>query len=106
MEMLSGGYYKAVIHRVVQPPPDQQGYTRLGLFYFAYANADVTLVPFQESPVLQWVGITRKCDDKDAPTMKMWGSMRASMYGHSALKKKENGVEEEVMNGLVVKHFS
>ncbi|PIL28647.1 hypothetical protein GSI_08689 [Ganoderma sinense ZZ0214-1] len=105
MEMLSGGYYKAAIHRVVQPPPDQRGYTRLGLIYFAYANADVKLVPFKESPILQQVGITRKCDDEDAPTMKMWGSM-ASMYRHSAPKKKENGIEEEVMNGVVVKHFN
>ena len=59
--MLSGGYYKATIHRVFQPPADQRGYTRLGLFYFGYGNDDVKLVPFAESPVLQRVGIKRKC---------------------------------------------
>ncbi|KAF9230443.1 hypothetical protein BU15DRAFT_69196, partial [Melanogaster broomeanus] len=35
LEFFTGGYYKGTIHRVVQPPQDQQQYTRLGLFYFA-----------------------------------------------------------------------
>lgn len=104
--MLSGGYYKATIHRVVQPPRDQRGYTRLGLFYFAYANADVRLVPFHESPVLQRVGITRKCEDKDTPTMKMWGSVRASTYGNTETERRDDGVEEQILSGMVVKHYN
>ena len=40
MEFLSGGYYKATIHRVVQPPVDQRGYERLGVFYFCKADDD------------------------------------------------------------------
>ncbi len=106
MEMFSGGYYKATIHRVVQPPADQRGYTRLGLLYFAYADADVRLVPSAESPVLQHVGIVRKCKDEDAPTMSMYSSMRASMYGNSATERKEDGVEEQIMSGVVVKHYN
>ncbi|KAI1787056.1 Clavaminate synthase-like protein [Ganoderma leucocontextum] len=106
MEMFSGGYYKATIHRVFQPPRDQQGYTRLGLFYFAYADADVRLVPSKESPVLQRVGITRKCEDEEAPTMSAWSSMRASMYGNSETKRKGNGIEEQVVNGMVIKHYN
>ncbi|KAJ7092790.1 hypothetical protein B0H15DRAFT_162501 [Mycena belliarum] len=53
LEFLSGGYYKATIHRVVQPPSDQQNCTRLGLFYFCMTDDDVKLVPFAESPVLK-----------------------------------------------------
>ena len=68
MEMLSGGFYKATIHRVIQPPADQRGCTRLGLFYFGLANDDVRLLPVAQSPVLQRVGITRKIADEDAPT--------------------------------------
>ncbi|KAH0831126.1 hypothetical protein J3R83DRAFT_13692 [Lanmaoa asiatica] len=34
LDFLTGGYYKGTIHRVVQPPPDQQQYARLGVFYF------------------------------------------------------------------------
>ena len=106
MEMFSGGFYKATIHRVVQPPPDQRGHTRLGLFYFAYADADARLMPRTDSPVLQRVGITRKCRDGDAPTMRTYGAMRASMYGNSEVERKEDGVDEQVVGGVVVKHYN
>ncbi|PIL28629.1 hypothetical protein GSI_08671 [Ganoderma sinense ZZ0214-1] len=106
MEMLSGGFYKATIHRVVQPPRDQRGHTRLSHFYFAYADADVRLVPCAESSVLQRVGITRKCRDEDAPTMRTYRTMRASMYGNSEVERKDNGVEEQVVGGVVVKHYN
>ena len=106
MEMLSGGYYKATIHRVFQPPPDQHGYTRLSLFYFGYADDNVKLVPFVQSPVLQRTGITRQCVDEDAPTMQAWRSIRARMYGNSETERKDDGNEEQVMNGMVVKHYN
>ena len=106
MEMFSGGYYKTTIHRVVQPPADQCGYTRLGMLYFAYANADVRLLPDKESPVLQRVGITRKIEDKDAPTSTEFSAMRASMYGNSETERKDGGVEEQIMKGVVVKHYN
>ncbi|KAI1787058.1 Clavaminate synthase-like protein [Ganoderma leucocontextum] len=107
MEMLSGGYYKATIHRVVQPPADQRGYTRLGLFYFGTADDDVRLVPLKDSPVLQRVGITRKCEDKDAPTMGEWRVARTKVYGVSELQRKDAVVEEQVvLNGLVIKHYN
>ena len=106
MEMFSGGYYKATIHRVVQPPVDQRGYTRLGLFYFAYANADVRLVPSKESPVLQRIGIMRRCEDKDAPTTAEFSAMRSILYGNSETVRKDNGVEEQVVKGVVIKHYN
>jgi len=108
LEFLSGGYYKATIHRVVQPPTDQRNCTRLGLFYFAMTDDAVKLVPFADSPVLQRVGIVRRCDDADAPTMEAWRRGRTSAYGQSQLKKasEEGKVEEEVINGVVVKHYN
>ncbi|KAJ6453604.1 hypothetical protein C8R45DRAFT_633449 [Mycena sanguinolenta] len=107
MEFLSGGYYKATIHRVVQPPADQQNLTRLGLFYFAMTDDNVPLVPFAESPVLQHVGIERRCADADAPTMEAWRRGRTSAYGQSQLKPSEEGkVEEEVINGVLVRHYN
>ena len=107
MEMLSGGFYKATIHRVVQPPPDQRGYTRLGLFYFAYSNGDVRLVPYADSPVLQRIGITRKYRDEDAPTMSQFSSIRASTYGNSEVEsqRKEDGIEEQNVRGVSVKYY-
>ncbi|RPD60559.1 Clavaminate synthase-like protein [Lentinus tigrinus ALCF2SS1-7] len=106
MEMLSGGFYKATIHRVFQPPADQRGHTRLGLFYFSYADDDVKLVPCADSPVLQRVGITRKCADEDAPTMGVWRVARTKVYGVSETEKRDGRVEEQVVNGLVVRHYN
>ncbi|KAI1792652.1 Clavaminate synthase-like protein [Ganoderma leucocontextum] len=106
MEMLTGGFYKATIHRVVQPPRDQRGCTRLGAFYFAMCNDDVTLVPFTASPALQRVGVVRKIDDEDAPTMREWRKGRAKAYGLTELKRKDDVVEEQVINGVVVKHYN
>ncbi|KAJ7620240.1 Clavaminate synthase-like protein [Roridomyces roridus] len=108
LEFLSGGYYKATIHRVVQPPADQQNHTRLGLFYFGMTDDAVKLVPFSSSPLLQRVGITRRFEDKDAPTMEEWGKARTSAYGTTVLKAAEDGskFEEEVIAGVVVKHFN
>ncbi|CCM03603.1 uncharacterized protein FIBRA_05741 [Fibroporia radiculosa] len=106
MEFLSGGFYKATIHRVVQPPPDQRGFTRLGVFYFATTDDDIKLVPHAESPVLQEHGITRRYDDADAPTMEVWSKSRTSAYGQTELQKRESGVEEEVINGVLVKHYN
>ncbi|KAJ6454504.1 hypothetical protein C8R47DRAFT_1228655 [Mycena vitilis] len=64
LEFLSGGRYRATIHRVVQPPADQQSYTRLGLFYFAMTDDAVKLAPLAESPILQRVGIVRRCESR------------------------------------------
>ncbi|KAG1872947.1 Clavaminate synthase-like protein [Suillus subalutaceus] len=100
MEFLTGGFYKGTIHRVVQPPIDQRGYTRLSLIYFSFLNDDV-------NPVLQRVGVERRCEDDVAPTMKAWRVARISAYGTSDLQKgKEPGIEEEVLNGIVVNYYN
>ncbi|KAJ7898077.1 hypothetical protein B0H13DRAFT_2234343 [Mycena leptocephala] len=107
LEFISGGYYKATIHRVVQPPVNQRNFTRLGFFYFCMPDDDVKLVPFANSPVLQRVGIVRRCDDADAPMMEAWRRGRTSAYGNTQLKASdEDKVEEEVINGMVVKHYN
>ncbi|KAF8183042.1 hypothetical protein K438DRAFT_2020749 [Mycena galopus ATCC 62051] len=107
MEFLSGAYYKATIHRVVQPPVDQRNCTRLGLFYFAMTDDHVKLVPLADSPVLQRTGIARRYDDAVAPTMEAWRKGRTSAYGQTNLKALEEGkVEEEVITGVLVKHYN
>lgn len=106
MEMLSGGFYKATIHRVVQPPADQRNHTRLGAFYFAMCDEDVKLVPAAESPALQREGVRRKIEDAEAPTMAEWRRGRTVAYGQSELKRKDDVVEEQVINGVVVQHYN
>ncbi|CAL1710347.1 unnamed protein product [Somion occarium] len=106
MEFLSGGYYRATIHRVVQPPLDQRGYTRLGVFYFVMPDDNVKLIPIKDSPVLQREGIQRRFTDEQAPTVEQWRRGRTRAYGKTELKKTAAGVEEEVINGVVVKHYN
>ncbi|KZS93500.1 Clavaminate synthase-like protein [Sistotremastrum niveocremeum HHB9708] len=106
LEFLSGGFYKATIHRVVQPPEDQRGYTRLGVFYFCIPDDEVKLVPFSESPVLQDQGIIRRFPDEAAPLVEAWRKARTRAYGQSELKKTDQRTEEEIINGVVVKHYN
>ncbi|KAG6856577.1 hypothetical protein H0H87_002965 [Tephrocybe sp. NHM501043] len=106
MDFLSGLYYKGTIHRVVQPPLDQRHLTRRSVIYFGFANDDVKLVPLEASPLLQRVGIIRRCADEVAPTMEEWRKGRILAYGQTTLKDgDEKGVQEEVINGVVVKHY-
>ncbi|RDB27660.1 hypothetical protein Hypma_003184 [Hypsizygus marmoreus] len=107
IEFLSGRYYKGTIHRVVQPPADQRNLTRLGVFYFALTDDDVKLIPLEQSPVLRRVGVTRRCDDAVAPTMGEWRKARVAAYGQTTLKEgKQKGVQEEIINGVVVRHYN
>ncbi|KAH7881900.1 hypothetical protein F5I97DRAFT_1914382 [Phlebopus sp. FC_14] len=107
MDFLTGGFYKPTIHRVVQPPEDQSSYDRLGAFYFAMPDGDVRLSPLSDSPVLQKVGIERRFLDEDAPLCEVWRKGRTTSYGRSDLKKgAEKNVEEEVIEGIVVKHYN
>ena len=106
MEFLSGGFYKATIHRVIQPPPDQRQYTRLGVFYFAMTDDRVRLSPLVESPVLQRVGVKRRFTDNEAPSMEEWRKGRTAAYGKSDLKKREDGTEVETIGGVEVVHYN
>ncbi|KAI0365420.1 Clavaminate synthase-like protein [Pilatotrama ljubarskyi] len=106
LEFLSGGYYKATIHRVRQPPADQAGYARLGVFYFGMADDDVRLNPLRESPVLQRIGLKCRFEEGHAPTMKQYRTGVTRAYGVSKLSKNEDGTEQEVIHGVLVKHYN
>ena len=107
MEFLSGGFYKATIHRVVQPPVDQRDCVRLGIIYFGVPEDQVKLVPVSGSSVLDQVGAKRRIEDEKAPTSEEWRKHLTASYGKVELKKgEEEGVEEEYMNGIVIKHYN
>ncbi|ESK88672.1 hypothetical protein Moror_3075 [Moniliophthora roreri MCA 2997] len=112
LEFLSGGYYKATIHRVVQPPSDQRNVTRLGACYFNIPDGHVKLAPLTNSPVLQRVGVQQRFgSDDNAPTMEEWRRGRVAAYGDpktvwkAGEKRGEVKVDEEIVNGVVVKHY-
>ena len=107
IEFLTGGFYKGTIHRVVQPPSDQRGHTRLGMIYFSFLNDDTSLAPIKGSSILEGAQLERKYEGDVAPTMEAWRVARVSAYGASKLQKsKEPGIEEEVLNGILVKHYN
>lgn len=72
------------------------------------ANDDVMLSPLVESPVLQREGIKKYFEDDMVPTMAEWRKQRTARYGKSQLKvsAEEEGVEEEIIHGAVVKHYN
>lgn len=107
--VLSGGYLKPTIHRVVSPPDAAQAaHRRLGVFYFAQFARDVPLRPLQDSPVARATGTTFFNEGKDAPTAWEWESSRVKAYGQGGLKKTlESGHEEEAMiGGEKVVHYN
>ncbi|XP_006456789.1 hypothetical protein AGABI2DRAFT_195789 [Agaricus bisporus var. bisporus H97] len=109
IEFLTGGYYKPTIHRVRQPPLDQQNKTRVGLLYFCSAHDDVVLRPIAESPVVQKGGDSesRLLDDK-FPTAGEYGKARVMAYGGTQALKQDvqKGIDEEVVAGVLLRHYN
>jgi len=108
LEFLTGGFYKPTIHRVVQPPEDQRGYPRLGMFYFGGPDDAVVLSPVSGSPVLEKAGVKLRpgLSLEDPLTMERWLKGRIAAYGQTELKPgTKAGQEQEVINGIVVTHF-
>ncbi|PBK98044.1 Clavaminate synthase-like protein [Armillaria gallica] len=103
LEFLSGEVYRSTIHRVVQPPKDQEGYPRLGVFYFSMPNDNVKLLPLVNTKAP-----SRRFMDVNAPTMEEWRKGRTAAYGKTQLRKAEGEekVEEEVIAGVVTKHYN
>lgn len=102
---MSGGYYKSAVHRVIKPPKDQDGYRRLGLFYFKYTADDVRIEPLMDSPVVQREGITKRIEG-EPPTQETWRKNRTATYGVAELKKENDGTEYEIVNGVRVIHHN
>lgn len=61
LEFLSGGYLKSTVHRVVRPPEDQAGQSRLSLIYFARPEANIVLEPVR-SPLLERIGLGERSE--------------------------------------------
>ncbi|KAK0480923.1 Clavaminate synthase-like protein [Armillaria novae-zelandiae] len=103
LEFLSGEVYRATVHRVVQPPKDQRGYPRLGVFYFVLPDDNIKLLPLDKSKES-----SRRFVDGDAPTMREWRKGRTASYGKTQPKKVEGDekIEEEVIAGVVSKHYN
>lgn len=56
LEVISGGHFKATLHKVADPPVDQQHEQRLSLVFFNGSTGDMRLKPAIESPLIQREG--------------------------------------------------
>ena len=103
MEWWTGGYYKATIHRVFQPPADQRNQDRCGIFYFLVPNEGVPVnTLLEESSVLREAGVEMKFDKGEEPLSEHYVRARIGAYGTTAVfsKEKSGGVQEEVCVSL------
>lgn len=104
---LTGGFYPPTRHRVIQPPKDQIGLKRLAAFYFALPTDATRLTPYKESPVWQEAGIDERYDPENPPTVGQWRRERTQTYGQIKYTPgKDAGVEEQVVAGVVVRHYN
>lgn len=92
MQLLSGNFYKPTIHRVIQPPKDQERIERLGVFYFAMAADNVKLKSVRLDP-------TSESETGSAPMMSDWRRERTKKYGTGSMKPGSKKVDEEIILG-------
>ncbi|KAJ7090630.1 gibberellin 2-oxidase [Mycena epipterygia] len=63
LSIMTKGYVKSAVHRVVRPPPDQAHMQRLGFFFFIRPMKNVRITP-SASPVLRREGLWKEEDDE------------------------------------------
>lgn len=98
MPWWTGDYFKAAIHRVVEPSVDQRGHNRCSVFYFCEPNDDVVInTLLDKSPILRDAGVQMAHKAKDAPTSKEWSNGRIKITGRSAAVSKAGEGEKMVV---------
>ncbi|KAM0332521.1 hypothetical protein ACHAQA_002804 [Verticillium albo-atrum] len=110
LQFLTNGYLKSSIHRVVAPPRDQAHIDRLGVLYMVRIEDDTDLVPVQESPVLQRLGLLEnKTVDGDGKPVKAgeWVRQRVvKNLGATSTAKGDNEENDvEIVKGVKVKYY-
>ncbi|KAI0014955.1 hypothetical protein F4780DRAFT_766104 [Xylariomycetidae sp. FL0641] len=99
MRWWTGDYFKAAIHRVVEPPRDQMGHGRSGVFYFAIPNDEVVInTLLDRSPLLRGAGVAMAHAPGDAPTSKEWANGRIVLTAQTSwgMEKDGEAVTEKV----------
>ena len=94
----TGNYFKAAIHRVHEPPIDQRGHNRCGVFYFCVPNDEVVInTLLDKSPVLREAGVQMAHLREDAPTSKEWTNGRIKITGRNAVWDKGDSKDKVVV---------
>lgn len=106
LKLLSSGFIKSTIHRVVTPPADQINIPRLGLLYFVRPGASTPMktVP---SPLLDRLGLLPEEDkDPNKPVVSGTDYVRARVRDvhHKTVVDKREGTAFE-FKGLKVQNY-
>ncbi|MET0325356.1 MAG: 2-oxoglutarate and iron-dependent oxygenase domain-containing protein [Ilumatobacteraceae bacterium] len=80
-QLVTRGYYKATVHRVVSPPP---GVERISLAYFFNPKLEATLAPVPLAPHLAALATGGDSDDPDNPILANYGdnSLKVRLRAH------------------------
>jgi isopenicillin N synthase-like dioxygenase len=80
-QLVTRGYYKATVHRVVSPPP---GVERISLAYFFNPRLEATLAPVDLPPHLAALAPGGDSDDPDNPILANYGdnSLKVRLRAH------------------------
>jgi isopenicillin N synthase-like dioxygenase len=100
LELLTGGLFKATIHRVIKPPADQEREKRIGVIYFARPVDAVNLEPI-DSPLLKRLGIDKPLDET---VYNMADYLNARKHGYKRLdfdhdKPRQDGYHADPFHG-------
>lgn len=101
LTILSNGYLKSGVHRVIVPPEDQQHQDRLGVLYFVRPSDRLKLKTV-DSPLLQRLGYYKEgINEIDVPASE-WTRTRIKKNWTRSPSDKNEGTS---MAGFNVKHF-
>ncbi|PLB53903.1 Clavaminate synthase-like protein [Aspergillus steynii IBT 23096] len=101
LELLTGGLFKATIHRVVKPPVDQEKAKRIGVIYFSRPDDEQMLRPI-ESPLLKRLGIDKPLDET---VYNMADYLNARKHGYKRLdfdndRPRQDGYHADPFHGV------
>ncbi|KAK0615488.1 UPF0676 protein [Lasiodiplodia hormozganensis] len=110
LNFLTNGYLKSSIHRVVAPPKDQVHIDRLGVIYMVRIEDDTDLIPIQDSPVLQRLGlVSEKILGQDGQPVKAgeWVRQRVikNLGATSSAKGDNEETDVEIVKGVTIKYY-
>lgn len=86
LEFISGGYFKACLHRVIEPPLDQRQFNRLVIIYFCNPSGSAELDPeLINSPKLKELGYTKQDKLKNWEKIEFndWNNAKGKLLGRS-----------------------
>lgn len=109
LEIISGGHFKATLHKVADTPDDQKGLQRLSIVLFNASKGNLRLKPAMESPLLQREGLLEEQGvfrefkalmdaGLPVPTNREWREAQVAARSQMAPEERLGGVKE--VNGV------